>query len=83
MYLRGLGGTRKSRVIEAIVTLFERVDYREKLLIIATIGCAANLIRGSTIDSVCSLGRRKKEKSKGMNDANIDDESIEIAVDNS
>jgi hypothetical protein len=83
MYLGGPGGTGKSRVIEAIVTLFERAGCREKLLITATTGCAANLIGGSTIDSVCGLGRRKKGKSKGMDDANVDDESIEMAVDNS
>jgi hypothetical protein len=81
MYLGGPGGTGKSRVIEAIVTLFERAGCREKLLVTATTGCAANLIGGSTIDSACGLGRRKR--AKAGDDECQDDESVEMGVENS
>jgi hypothetical protein len=49
----------KSRVIEAIVTLFERAGCSEKPRVSATTGVAAQLVRGSTIDSLCELGGNK------------------------
>ena len=58
MYLGGPGGTGKSRVIQAIVEVFNRLGYRDQLLICATTGVAANLIGGSTVDSLAKIRRR-------------------------
>ena len=57
MYVGGPGGTGKSRVIRAIVTLFNRIGCADKLIVTATTGIAAKLIDGSTIHSVCHLAR--------------------------
>jgi len=58
MYLGGPGGTGKSRVIQAITEAFTRLQCRQQLLISATTGVAANLIGGSTIDSLAKIKRR-------------------------
>jgi hypothetical protein len=79
MYLGGSGGTGKSRVIHAIVALFERVGCREMLSIGATTGAAAHLINGSTIDSICGLKKHKKSK----RDTDVDDSSEKLDNDNS
>jgi tRNA(Met) C34 N-acetyltransferase TmcA len=72
MYLGGPGGTGKSRVIGAIVTLFERAGCSEKLRVSATTGVAAQLVRGSTIDSLCKLWRQqngvREKKPKEMDE---------------
>ena len=58
MYLGGPGGTGKSRVIQAITEAFTQLGCRQQLLISATTGVAANLIGGSTIDSLAKIKRR-------------------------
>ena len=68
MYLGGSGGTGKSRVIHAIVALFERVGCREMLSVAATTGAAAHLINGSTIDSICGLKKHKKSRKDADDD---------------
>jgi hypothetical protein len=55
MYLGGPGGTRKTKVIEAIVTLFDRIRCPEKLVLSATMGVAADIINGSTMHTLCHL----------------------------
>ena len=61
MYVsRGPGGTGKTKVIGAIVTLFDRIGCPEKLLLSATTGVAADIINGSTIHSLCHLSRGNK-----------------------
>ena len=57
IYVGGPGGTGKSRVIRAIVTLFSRIGCSDKLVVTATTGIAAKIIDGSTIHSVCHLAR--------------------------
>jgi hypothetical protein len=64
MYMGGAGGTGKSKVILAIVQLFERLDCRTRLNVAATTGFAAHGIGGSTIDSLCQLMRPRKKKEK-------------------
>jgi hypothetical protein len=68
IYLGGSGGTGKSRVIHALKAFFERAGCRNQLLVTATTGTAAKLIGGSTIDSLCALGRGKKKSSQGSQD---------------
>ena len=57
MYLGGPGGTGKTRVIGAIITLFDRIDCPEKLVLSAITGVAADIINGSMIYSLCHLSR--------------------------
>jgi AAA domain len=60
MYLRGAGGTGKSRVIRAIIEAFRVLGKSEKLLVSATTGASAQLINGSTIDALCKFNRIRK-----------------------
>jgi len=69
MYLGGSGGIGKSRVIQAIKAFFQRTGCRNQLLVSATTGTVAKLIAGSTIDSLCGLGR-----GKGINMEEFDDD---------
>ena len=79
MYLGGSGGTGKSRVIQALVTLFNRIGCPVKLVVCATTGIAANLIHGNTIHSVCHLsgGNHVHE------DTNMADQNRRLNLDNS
>jgi hypothetical protein len=79
MYLSGPGGTGKSRVIQAIVTLFKRIGCPEKLIVTATTGIAANIIHGSTIHSVCHLSRGNQ----GDEEENRADRNRRLSLDNS
>jgi hypothetical protein len=56
-------------VIQAIKAFFQRTSCRNQLLVCATTGTAAKLITGSTIDSLCGLGR-----GKGTNMEEFDDD---------
>jgi ATP-dependent DNA helicase PIF1 len=55
LYIGGAAGTGKSHVIRAIVELFKRCGYSEKLLVSATTGSAAVLIEGYTIHALTFL----------------------------
>jgi len=79
MYLGGPGGTGKSRVIQAIVTLFRRIGCSDKLVVSATTGIAANIIHGSTIHSVCHLSRGNQTNEDG----NREDRNRQLNLDNS
>ncbi|KAJ6517156.1 hypothetical protein DFH09DRAFT_812044, partial [Mycena vulgaris] len=55
MYIAGVGGAGKSYVIKAVVELFRRCGYSERLLLSAPTGCAAILIDGYTIHALTFL----------------------------
>ncbi|KAJ7131642.1 hypothetical protein C8R43DRAFT_895730, partial [Mycena crocata] len=55
MYIAGVGGSGKSYVIKAVVELFKRCGYSERLLLSAPTGCAAVLIDGYTIHALTFL----------------------------
>ena len=55
LHIAGTGGTGKSYVIDAIVSFFEQIGFRNRLMVSAPMGCAAVLIRGNTIHSLTSL----------------------------
>ena len=77
MYVGGSGGTGKTRVIKAITAIFERAGCREKLRLSATTGVAANLVVGSTIDSLCQFRRKLDE-----GDECVADDLLYLDVDN-
>jgi hypothetical protein len=82
MFLSGSGGTGKSQVIHAIQTIFEQAGCNDMLVVSATTGCAANLIEGSTIDSICKFTRKRKITAIGVSYS--DDESDTVTtIDNS
>jgi AAA domain len=82
MFLSGSGGTGKSQVIHAIQQIFEQAGCNDMLVVSATTGCAANLIEGSTIDSICKFTRKRKITAIGVSYS--DDESDTVTtIDNS
>lgn len=69
MFVGGVGGTGKSHVIKAIVTLFEVLGRRHELLLGAPTGIAAVLIGGQTLHSLIGSvphGRRKSRKTEKL-----------------
>lgn len=52
MHVAGVGGTGKSHLIKAVVTLFERLGKRNNLVLGAPTGIAATLINGQTLHSL-------------------------------
>jgi hypothetical protein len=83
MYLGGPGGTGKSRVIQAITEAFTRLQCRQQLLICATTGVAANLIGGSTVDSLAKIRRRTGRYKENDNvSQSMDGSEYSYVVDN-
>jgi len=78
MYLGGPGGTGKSQVIKAIIETFRQLNCSEQLLVCATTGVAANLIGGSTVDSLLKL-RRGSKHYKDTDDLQRGDNSSDYA----
>jgi len=55
LYISGVGGTGKSHVIKCIVLLFERLERRKELALVAPTGIAAVLIGGQTLHSLLKM----------------------------
>ena len=55
MYLGGMGGTGKSRVIEALMHFFCERKENHRFLVVAPTGAAAALLNGSTYHSVLGI----------------------------
>ena len=66
MYLGGMGGTGKTQVIKALISMFNQRKEDHRLIVLAPTGTAAALLNGSTYHSV--LGVRSS--------CNKDDESL-------
>ena len=60
MYLGGMGGTGKSQVIKAVMTMFERKKESHRFIVLALTGSAAALLNGFTYHS--ALGVHVKQK---------------------
>ncbi|EAU80232.1 ATP-dependent DNA helicase PIF1 [Coprinopsis cinerea okayama7 len=60
MYVGGSGGTGKSHIIKAIVTLFKALGRFSELLIGAPTGIAVTLIGGTTLHSLLMVGTSSK-----------------------
>jgi hypothetical protein len=58
MYLGGMGGTGKSRVIEALVNFFSTRNEEHRFMILAPTGSAAALLNGSTYHSALGINDR-------------------------
>ena len=63
MYLGGMGGTGKTRVIKALISMFEQRHENHRFIVLAPTGTAAALLNGSTYHSV--LGIRSSNNSSG------------------
>src|SRR5882762_5575505 len=55
MYLGGVGGTGKSRVIKALMSFFDRRKESHRFIVIAPTGTAAALLNGSTYHSILGI----------------------------
>ncbi|KAI9059344.1 hypothetical protein FKP32DRAFT_1526932, partial [Trametes sanguinea] len=62
MFLGGVGGTGKSRVIRAMKSFFEARNESRRLRLASYTGIAARNIHGTTLHSALSLDERKKNK---------------------
>lgn len=58
MYLGGMGGTGKSRVIQALMKFFEMRNESHRIIVVAPTGNAAALIGGHTYHSVLGIDDR-------------------------
>jgi hypothetical protein len=67
-FVGGEGGTRKSRVIEALVELFAKKGLSDRLLITATSGTAAARINGITIHSACGFTKDQGSSANAVED---------------
>lgn len=61
-FIGGEGGTGKSRVIEALVALFEKKGMSNRIIVTATSGTAAAQINGITIHSACNVSIDSKSR---------------------
>ena len=61
MYLGGMGGTGKSQVIKALITMFERKNESHWFVVLAPTGTAAALLNGSTYHSMLGVRSRGKK----------------------
>ena len=55
MYLGGMGGTGKTRVIKALISMFEQRHENHRFIVLAPTGTAAALLNGSTYHSVLGI----------------------------
>ena len=63
MYLGGMGGTGKTRVIKALMSMFAQKQENHRFIVLAPTGTAAALLNGSTYHSI--LGIRSSNNNSG------------------
>ena len=63
MYLGGMGGTGKTRVIKALISMFDQRQENHRFIVLAPTGTAAALLNGSTYHSI--LGIRSSKDNDG------------------
>jgi len=68
MYIGGMGGTGKSRVIKALISFFESRNESHRIIVVAPTGNAAALIGGHTYHSVLGINDKG---SPGVSIANV------------
>jgi hypothetical protein len=61
MYIGGMGGTGKSRVLKAISSFFESRNEAYRFIVVAPTGAAAALLSGSTYHSVLGINDMSSE----------------------
>lgn len=62
MYIAGMGGSGKSRILEAVIDFFAQRHEEYSYIIVAPTGSTAALLKGSTYHSVFSIPRDVKSK---------------------
>ena len=55
MYLGGMGGTGKTQVIKALISMFNQRQENHRFIVLAPTGTAAALLNGSTYHSVLGI----------------------------
>jgi len=55
MYLGGMGGTGKSQVIKALISMFDQRKENHRFIVLAPTGTAAALLNGSTYHSILGI----------------------------
>ena len=69
MYLGGMGGTGKSRVIESLISFFKERGESHRFMVVAPTGSAAALLNGSTYHSTLGINDRKESDTNSAKDA--------------
>jgi hypothetical protein len=64
MYLGGMGGTGKSQVIKALITMFERRNEPHRFIALAPTGTAAALLNGATYHFALGIRSLKNDGSE-------------------
>ena len=55
MYLGGMGGTGKTQVIKALISMFDQRQENHRFIVLAPTGTAAALLNGSTYHSILGI----------------------------
>ncbi|EFI28054.1 hypothetical protein CC1G_14080 [Coprinopsis cinerea okayama7 len=63
MYLGGMGGTGKSQVIKALISMFSSRSESHRFMVVAPTGTAAALLNGSTYHSALGIINRSNSES--------------------
>jgi hypothetical protein len=66
MHLGGMGGTGKTQVIKALISMFDQRKENHRFIVLAPTGTAAALLNGSTYHSI--LGIRSSNTSNNEED---------------
>ena len=61
MYVGGMGGTGKSRVLHAVQSMFDTRGERTRMIVLAPTGTAAALVKGSTYHYVLGINDLKRK----------------------
>ena len=61
MYIGGMGGTGKSQVIKALISLFNKRKEAHQIMILAPTGSAAALLNGSTYHSALGINNEQRK----------------------
>jgi len=73
MYLGGMGGTGKTQVIKALISMFDQRDENHRFIVLAPTGTAAALLNGSTYHSILGI---RSSNNKGEEESLRNENSI-------
>jgi hypothetical protein len=75
MYLGGMGGTGKTQVIKALISMFNQRKQNHRFVVLAPTGTAAALLNGSTYHSVLGI---RSSNTNGEQDELLRNEAVVI-----
>ena len=70
MYLGGMGGTGKTQVIKALISMFDQRQESHRFIVLAPTGTAAALLNGSTYHSVLGVRSSYEKNDESLRNEN-------------